>query len=80
MLPLTVALLTQIETDCTNFLALVDFIETTRAATQSSTQSKNPCCDGEPEGGPLPAAPLFTNTGALTGTVGLFARLREIGI
>ena len=71
MLPLTAAQVTEIETICTNFIAAADFVETTRATMQSLTQWRDLLTEGEPAGDSLPAASVFANIGAVTGTIGI---------
>ena len=66
VLGLTAALVTEIETICTNYISSFDFVENSRATRQAVTSWRDILLYGEPVGDPLPAAPIFANIGAAT--------------
>ncbi len=78
ILPLTAALVTEIEEICANFINSFDFVEESRATRQAVTSWRDNLLYGEPVGDPLPAAPVFTNIGAVTGKIGIIPRFRQI--
>lgn len=78
VLPLTAAQVTEIETIATNFIATFNFVDTSRSTMQSLTEWRDMLLEGEPVGDPLPAAPVFNNIGAVTGSRGILPRFREL--
>jgi hypothetical protein len=77
-LPLTAGLVTEIEEICSNYIGSFDFVENSRATRQAVTSWRDILLYGEPVGDALPAAPVFANIGAVTGTIGIIPRFREI--